>query len=277
MQTGEIMTGNFAPWRLWPPAALRVVSWNIDRGQQLEKVVTFLKESDADVLLLQEVDLNARRTHHINVARAIAERLRMNFVFGREFVELSQGTKQEPAYQGQATLAKWRLTNARLINFRRQSSFWRPRWFIPKSEPFQERLGGRVALVADVNIAGETVRTYNLHLESRGNDDLRLSQLEEVVLDATRADVPPLVIIAGDLNLDASKHHIMGPLERAGLRVASPTARVATTHFLGLPVAAHHIDWIFIRGALESDGGNIDQSVNASDHYPVSTNLRRSR
>jgi endonuclease/exonuclease/phosphatase family metal-dependent hydrolase len=277
MQSAEITTGNFAPWRLWPPSALKVVCWNIDRGLHLPGVIDFLTQADADILLLQEVDINAWRTHRLNVAQEIAERLRLNFVFGREFVELTQGTKQHPAYHGQTTLARWPISNPRLIRFRRQSNFWRPRWFIPPTEPFQERLGGRVALVVEINVAGERITTYNLHLESRGNDELRLSQLEEVVLDVTRQTPAGLAIIAGDLNIDVSKRSIMTPLERAGLRVASPTARVGTTRSLGFLYAARHIDWIFTRGPMEAYGGNVHQHVTASDHYPVTVNVRRTR
>ena len=109
----------------------------------------------------------------------------MNYVFGREFEELTQGSRTSPAYHGQATLSRWRLKGSRLIRFRSQSGFWRPRWFLPRTEPFQERLGGRIALVTEVDVPGQVVIVYNLHLESRGNDDLRLSQLEEVLTDAS--------------------------------------------------------------------------------------------
>jgi len=277
MQSAEITTGNFAPWRIWPPSALKVVCWNIDRGLQLPKIIDFLTQADADILLLQEVDINARRTHRLNIAQEIAERLRLNFVFGREFIELAQGSNQNPAYHGQATFSRWPISHPRLIRFRRQSNFWHPHWFIPRTEPFQERLGGRIALVAEINVAGEMIITYNLHLESRGHDDLRLSQLEEVVLDATRQTSAGLAVIAGDLNIDVSRHNIMTPLERAGLCVASPTSRVATTLSFGIVYPARHIDWIFIRGPMEAYGGNVHRSVKASDHYPVSVNIRRTR
>jgi hypothetical protein len=97
--------------------------------------------------ILQEADLNARRTHRLNIAEEIARKLQMNYVFGREFQELVQGSKESPAYHGQATLAKWPILKPRLIHFSRQSSFWQPRWFLPRMEPFQERLGGRIALL----------------------------------------------------------------------------------------------------------------------------------
>ena len=117
-------------------------------------------------------DLNARRTHHLNIAREISQKLQLNYVFGREFQELSQGTRASPAFHGQATLSRWPLTNPRIIRFQKQSNFWRPHWFIPEIDPFQERLGGRMALVSDASIAGKTIITYNLHLESRGDDQV---------------------------------------------------------------------------------------------------------
>jgi endonuclease/exonuclease/phosphatase family metal-dependent hydrolase len=277
MQEAEITTGSFAPWRIWPPRTLRVVTWNIDRGLRLPEIVDFLSLVDEDILLLQEVDINARRTHRINVAEEIARCLRMNFVFGREFVELSQGTKKDPAYHGQATLSPWPIAKPRLIRFRRQSNFWQPHWFIPRTEPFQERLGGRIALVTEINVSGETVLTYNLHLESRGSDDLRLSQLEEVVMDTAHYSAGALMIIAGDLNIDASKRSILTPLEDAGVRVAAPTSRVATTPPRGLLDGNRHIDWIFTKGPMQAEGGKVDHATKASDHYPVSVNLRRVR
>ena len=184
----DVLAGNFAPWRwqLGPTRTIRVVDWNINRGLRLPEITEFLAAQRADVLTLQEVDLNAKRTHGLNVAEHLARKLGMNYVFGREFEELTQGSRTSPAYHGQATLSRWRLKDSRLIRFRSQSGFWRPRWFLPRTEPFQERLGGRIALVTEVDLAqGQVVIVYNVHLESRGNDDLRLSQLEEVLTDAS--------------------------------------------------------------------------------------------
>jgi len=132
----EILTGKFAPLplMLWPPKSLRIVDWNIDRGQQLQGVTDFLASANADILILQEVDVNARRTHRLNIAETIARKVKMNYVFGREFQELVQGSKDSPAYHGQATLSKWPISKPRLIRFSRQSHFWQPHWFLPKIE-----------------------------------------------------------------------------------------------------------------------------------------------
>ena|ERR1700761_3669798 len=184
----DILAGNFAPggWQLWPHEVIRVINWNIDRGLRLPEITEFLASQQADILVLQEVDLNARRTHRLNIAEELARKLQMNYVFGREFQELTQGSRTSPAYHGQATLSRWRLASPRVIRFRCQSGFWRPRWFLPRMEPFQERLGGRISLITEVNIAANTLMVYNLHLESRGNDAIRLCQLREVLQDAGR-------------------------------------------------------------------------------------------
>jgi endonuclease/exonuclease/phosphatase family metal-dependent hydrolase len=251
------------------------VDWNIDRGLKLSAIIEFLADTNADVFILQEVDINAHRTHRLNIAREIARKLQLNYVFGREFVELTQGTKTSPAYHGQATLSRWKISNPRVIRFQRQSDFWEPRWFKPKLQTFQERLGGRVALAAEINIAGASTLCYNLHLESRSSDELRRAQLNEVLEDSAKYDSACLVIMAGDLNLNASKPGIAGALARAGFREVVPTARLATTPARHLLEAGRHIDWAFVRGSGEADAGKVHRSVTASDHYPISFELRR--
>jgi len=275
--TNEIIAENFAPnqWLSWPRSSIRVVDWNIDRGLKLPEIIDFLGDSNADVFLLQEVDINAQRTKRVNVAQEIARKLRLNYAFGREFVELTQGTKTSPAYHGQATLSRWSISNPRLIRFRKQSHFWQPRWFLPRIEPFQERLGGRIALVANINVAGDKIVSYNLHLESRASDELRLAQMDEVLRDTTTQDPRSLLIVAGDLNLDVSKQSAGASLARAGFRDAVPTARIPTTPPRHLLESGRHIDWAFVRGPIQPDSGQVHKSVTASDHYPISFNLRR--
>jgi len=268
----EILTGKFAPLplMLWPPKSLRIVDWNIERGQQLQGITDFLASANADILMLQEVDVNARRTHRLNIAEEIARKLGMNYVFGREFEELVQGSKNSPAYHGQATLSKWPILNPRLIRFSKQSHFWQPHWFLPKIEPFQERLGGRIALVAEINVAGRKVVTYNLHLESRGTDALRISQLGEVLSDATCYDAECPVIVAGDLNLDASREPAAFAVAKAGFQDAVTAPHTPTTPSRDPFEKGRQIDWAFARGPARACSGQVHRRVKASDHYPIS-------
>jgi endonuclease/exonuclease/phosphatase family metal-dependent hydrolase len=270
----EIESGNFSVprWNLFSPDSVRVVSWNIDRGSKLRSVIEFLAGEKADIILLQEADLNARRTHHINVAREIAQKLAMNYVFGCEFQELTQGSKTSPAYHGQATLSRWPLSNSRIIRFQKQSHFWHPHWFLPEIPPFQERLGGRLALVSDANIAGKTIVTYNVHLESRGDDQLRCSQLEEVLEDSKRYTRNTAVLLAGDFNMDVSQGPAAGAITRAQFQDAFANHHVPTTAGSFLE-HGRIIDWIFTRSRVRSIEPLVHRSVSASDHYPLSINV----
>jgi len=249
-----------------------VVCWNINRGLQLERIIEFLGRSKPDILLLQEADLNARRTHHIHIAREIALRLHLNYVFGREFQELTQGTRQSPAYHGQATLSSWPLSNARILRFEQQSKFWRPHWFLPEIEPFQGRIGGRLALVVDANLGGRTVVTYNLHLESKDDDGLRRSQLNETLQDARKYTGDTPILLAGDLNFDVSEGTAAQEIRRAQFQNAFANQQMPTT----LDSFFEHgrvIDWIFSRGPIRTSVPQVHRSVSASDHYPLSIKL----
>lgn len=270
----EIESGNFAVarWLIGPPDSIRVVDWNIDRGLKLRGVIEFLADARADIILLQEADLNARRTHHINVAREIAQKLQMNYVFGREFQELTQGSKTSPAYHGQATLSRWPLSNPRIIRFQKQSSFWRPHWFLPEIAPFQERLGGRIVLVSEANIAGKAIVTYNLHLESRGDDQLRCSQLDEALVDAMRYNSDTPILLAGDFNLDASSGAAATAISHAQFQDAFANHHGATTPNSFLE-HGRAIDWIFACGPVRGYQPRVHRSVSASDHYPLSIDL----
>ena len=275
MPTSEIIAENFAPfrWLSWPRSSIRVVDWNIDRGLQLPAILEFLAQADADILLLQEVDVNVRRTQRLNIAREIAQKLRMNYVFGREFIELTQGSNANPAWHGQATLSRWKISRPRVISFQRQSNFWKPRWFLPRHEPFQERLGGRIALAAEIETAGISILSYNLHLESRANDQMRISQLEEVVQDASAYDSISMIVLAGDLNLNASQPGAADVLNRGGFGKAAPTSNVPTTPRRHLLEPGRSIDWAFVRGPVRIERARVHNSVTASDHFPISFEL----
>jgi endonuclease/exonuclease/phosphatase family metal-dependent hydrolase len=271
----ELESGSFSNWplrRVWPET-IRVVSWNINRGLQLERVVSFLEASSADLILLQEADLNARRTGHLNIAREIAQRLQMNYIFGREFEELAQGTRTHPAYHGQSTLSRLPLSNARILRFGDQSTFWRPRWFVPPLASLQRRLGGRMALICELTVMGLTLVIYNLHLESRGNDELRIRQFSEILADIGQhpAEVP--VLMGGDFNFDLSRGPAVSLIASSGMNNPFTSLGENRTVLMarrGNPAA---IDWILTKGTLAAQRPAIHESIAASDHFPLSLEL----
>ena len=272
----ELETGSFSkdpPPSVWPKT-IRLVNWNVNRGLRLREIIEFLAETSADVILLQETDVNVRRTRYCNVPREIARALRMDYVFGREFEELSHTSGGSPAYHGQTTLSRLPLSRPHLHRFQRQSSFWRPRWFIPTLEPFQRRLGGRMALIAEISIHSRTLVLYNVHLESRGSDKLRCNQLSDILLKVSRHPADTPVLIGGDFNFDISRTRTAELIANACISnpfLSLEKHRTVQPGMLARPVA---IDWILTGGALSATHPAVHESATASDHFPLSLELR---
>jgi endonuclease/exonuclease/phosphatase family metal-dependent hydrolase len=272
LETGSFVT---APGPLKLPDAVRIVNWNINRGLQLNEVIEFLAEAAADLILLQEADWNARRTHCRNIAQQIAQALAMNYVFGCEFEELTQRHNGMPAYHGQATLSRFPLLNPRILRFHRQSGFWLPRWFIPRMKPFQRRLGGRMALISQIVLPDRKLIVYNVHLESRGSEGLRWSQLGELLDDASQHAADVQVVVAGDFNANLRQEPAVSVIGKAGFinpfaRLSSPPT-TTPSRFNG----SRAIDWILTKGPLIAAQPELHDSIRASDHYPLSLKLRR--
>lgn len=271
----ELEKGSFSREPLpreWPEP-IRLVSWNVNRGLRLSEIIEFLAASSADLILLQETDVNARRTRCLNIPREIAEALKMHYVFGCEFEELGQGNRVYPAFHGQTTLSRFPLSNPRILRFRRQSTFWQPRWFIPRLQAFQRRLGARMALICEISIQGRTMVFYNAHLESRGSDELRYSQLSEMLGAAESNSGKAHVIVAGDLNFNISRGPAASLISCTQLN--SPFARLEgknTARVRGHARCAA-IDWILTDKTLCTSGPEIHDAICASDHYPLSLEI----
>lgn len=156
---------------------LRVAQWNIERGLEYEAIAaifgsetefTALLGADefplgsdkrqraleqaamlraADVIVLNEVDLGMKRTDYRNTAADLAARLKMNYAFGVQFVELSpvqlsrekesavapekklaEIIKVDPSrykgLHGIAILSRFPLENVRLVPFVNQPYDW---------------------------------------------------------------------------------------------------------------------------------------------------------
>ena len=101
---------------------------------------------------------------------------------------------------------------------------------------FSAGSAGGSRLVAEANIYGRKVVTYNLHLESRGADELRVRQLNEVLADSRRYVDRPRFVVAGDFNLDAGAGDAARALGDAGFHDAVRIAR-ASDHSRARPVA----------------------------------------
>lgn len=224
-------------------------------------VSEFLQRQSAALFLLQEVDVNARRTGRRNIAEELSRSLRMPYLFAVEFEELGQGRPDSPAYHGQAILTALPASSTRIIRFEHQTGYWRPRPYLPNWQVFQRRTGGRLALVAELEIAGRRLVVYNAHLESRGSEQLRKAQIEEILADTRRYPPDAPILIAGDFNTRKTSSPVVAALLGAGFHMVVGQ-QVTTTRGSAL-------DWIFVRGPLTYEKGAIHKDAKASDHFPL--------
>lgn len=244
---------------------IRLLVWNIERGQRFRGVADVLASLPADLILLQEVDLHARRSGGRNVAADLAIRTGHEFAFAPEFLELGQRIRGAEALHGQATLARLPIRRARILRHRTQHDSWKPSRFLPQWGIFQPRLGGRLALVTEHDTPLGPLIAYNLHLESRGPSSLRLAQMREVLDDARQYPPSATILIAGDLNTKPGDTAALDAAIDAGF---TPILGGAVTTRRG-----HALDWIFLRGPWTPSSPRIHSAIRAADHFPLTVTL----
>jgi len=130
-----------------------------------------------------------------------------------------------------------------------------------------------MALICEVSIQDKTHVLYNVHIESRGNNDLRISQLSEVLTEVKSVHPPTPVIIAGDFNFDISEAPAAALIVESRLKnPLSAIGRHATVPERHRRSGAA-IDWILTNEALSPRQSEIHSNISASDHFPISLQL----
>jgi endonuclease/exonuclease/phosphatase family metal-dependent hydrolase len=245
-----------------------LLCWNIERGLKFEQIADALAtQICANVYMLQEADVHARRTDFRDVPAELASRLRMNFSFAVEFEELAQRQGTKPALHGNVTLSAAPLNNPTVHRFKNQLHNW-SRYRFPISY-LQPRRGGRIALATGIVAKHATISAYNLHLESRTDDDGRYLQMKEIVemIEVLPRDNP--VIVAGDFNTrDGARSVVLNPLRNAGFKDALDSSLGSVFTKVG---RRERLDWVFVRG-LRVLSAEVRQ-IELSDHYPLVVRL----
>lgn len=191
---------------------LKVVTWNVERGQQLDVVAEEMVRLQADVFLLQELDMFCERSGDCNVVDELARRLDGDWFWAWtcEFVEFrhqvrddADGEGQGGGAHGNAVLSRVPILDAWSFRHEHVPFDWGT-YGVELGEP---RVGGRVALgvVLDtLMLPGHpTMIAYSVHLENFCGVGSRCAQFREVLLDAHRAETEQhctATIVAGDLN-----------------------------------------------------------------------------
>jgi endonuclease/exonuclease/phosphatase family metal-dependent hydrolase len=293
---------------------LRVAAWNVERGRRPDALAEVVRRTGAQLVLVSEADVGMARSGNVDVPGALAQALGMGSAYAVEFVELGLGDAAEQAavlaagggtndrgLHGNAILCTAPLTSTSVVRIELDG-----RWFTPTTD--QPRVGGRVAVVATVELDGEPLTMASVHLESASDPDDRAEQLATVLAAVDEAG-DDAAVVGGDLNTFGASFAELGSLARLhGLRAAEPTRfswpvaheplfEVARAHGfewvdanLAAPTTNHapdgaphhhplHLDWLLTRG-LEARRPTVvpaidDRGRPLSDHHLVAVSVRR--
>nr|WP_325211693.1 endonuclease/exonuclease/phosphatase family protein [uncultured Oscillibacter sp.] len=185
---------NLAPAPSEVPEALGTLVFNMERGVCLEELGDFLETCPEarpfDVILANELDDGCIRSGGKNTTLELAKRLGMNAVFGLEFIELVNGADPK-GFHGNAIFSRWPIRRAKAVRLPEQYN-----WYFDR----QRRIGGRLAILAELDVAGAPVGVGTIHLENRTHGPGRRAQLEAVLAEAEAMFPGMPVILGGDLN-----------------------------------------------------------------------------
>jgi endonuclease/exonuclease/phosphatase family metal-dependent hydrolase len=231
--------------------ALRVASYNIRHGAgldgklKLERTEEALRKLDADLIGLQEVDVEAARTGGVHQAAELGRRLDMHAAFG-SFMDFEGGR------YGLALLSRYPLRSTTSLR-------------LPDgNEP-------RVALLAEVELpGGEAVHVVNVHFDWVGDDGFRFAQASKVAEHLRQLGRP--YVLLGDFN-DGPASRTLALFRAAAIEAVKPEG-ASFTFPANQP--AKEIDYIFFAPAERwaPSGATVVDERLASDHRPVIATLK---
>lgn len=227
--------------------ALRVVTYNIHHGADyqdtpsLDSITAVLADLDADIIALQEVDMNLPRSGRQKQAAELARRLNMGYVFG---AAMHYGIGS----YGNAVLSRLSIAGYNTI---------------PLPDPQEDRC----CLQVNIQVGQDVLGFFAVHLGL--NHQLRMQHLEQQVLPAVLR-FPGAVILAGDFNATSSQPEIELITHYLTDSFHYNSGNLLNTFSSHKPMA--RIDYIFTNSSLQIKRSYITSS-DASDHFPVTAEM----
>jgi endonuclease/exonuclease/phosphatase family metal-dependent hydrolase len=182
--------------------ALRAVAWNIERGKRWRDVAGLLREHpelvDAELVLLNEVDIGMGRSGNVNVPRELARALGYNYVYCNFELLLSPGDAFERGHDDPNRLAMHGAALLTRLPVSRLAAVTLPE-FTDKFHADEKRLGGKRALMCEVLTGSGPVTVVVPHLDPFAGPRHRARQMQRVVRNLERWG-NHCVLLGGDLN-----------------------------------------------------------------------------
>lgn len=215
-QFSQTETDNFVAPPPEAPKALGVLMFNMERGVNLPEIREFLRDcpdiQPFDVILANELDDGCARSGNKNTARELAQAFGLNYAWGLEFIELVND-ENEKGFHGNAVFSRWPIRKAGVIRLPEQYN-----WYFDR----QKRIGGRLAVYAELDVAGQPVGAVSIHLENRTHGEGRMAQMA-AILEAVKKELPDMpLLLGGDLNTNTFDGRAK---EDIGIIAADPNLR----------------------------------------------------
>jgi len=162
---------------------LKVAEFNAARGRHWLHAAPLLQ--DADVIILNEMDVGMARSDQQHTTRLLAHLLHMNYAWGLEFVELTSGTRQEQAATGHLPNFRGLHGNAFLTrcHISEPVIFRDPvgKYFSDDRIPlnaygYEKRLGGRMGLFGRIQLDGMELVIGSTHKLYGASESLHLTE-----------------------------------------------------------------------------------------------------
>ncbi len=239
---GPLFEGHFAAEPSQSPETIKVVSYNVNDGIEIEQVIRELGMYNplrgSDFFLLQEMDEVG--------TEQIARGLQYNYIYYPTSIPKRTGRNF-----GNAILSRWPLGNAEKL-------------ILPRKHPTNKQL--RIAAKATAELPDRAITLYSVHTETYTvTTKHRKAQVAAIVDEIGPGD--SAVIVGGDFNTVSGRsiRRLKRLFGEISLVRASSGAGTTVKKYKTRPSAADHI---FSRGFEVKDRGTLHAAL-ASDHFPV--------
>ncbi len=229
---------------------LTIVSYNIHHGNppakpdiiDLDAIVNVIAAQKPDLVALQEVDVNIKRSGNINQAEYLAEKLNMHFYFAKAI-------DHDGGDYGVAVLSKYPIEEQNTLKFSRIEG---------------RKAEDRVLAIVTVKLnSGKKIKFASTHLDHVKDDALRLIQVSEIEQYAKKEKKS--FIVAGDFNAVPTS---------ATIQLLDKTfTRTCTDCGFTIPVVTpkRTIDFVTFKQSKKISvlHHEVIQEHEASDHLPI--------
>lgn len=228
---------------------MKILSWNIWIDGYLDQVHTYLKNSNADIIALQEVTQEKDGSN--NIAKIVAGELGYDFIFDPTMEGELNGKIVD---WGKAIISRYKITEYKAYELSQK-----------------ER---RTALKATIQINGTFLHVFSVHLlhTHQQDNEIQTLQVENLIKVLPKENV----LVMGDFNATPDSK-VIKKMEEYLSNADFKSTPTWSMYAEGCPVCMLAevntcLDYIFISKDIKVKSFEVGQS-RGSDHLPILANL----